>query len=80
MRESRTERQEFFRDDYASQAIRFVGPALVAVPRPAGKRQPYTNPAVSSKPHQRFMICTAWPLAPFTRLSSADVRMKFPVR
>jgi hypothetical protein len=38
------------------------------------------SPAVSSKPHHKFMICTAWPLAPFTRLSSAEVMMKLFVR
>lgn len=30
------------------------------------------NPAVSSKPHIRFMFCTACPAAPFTRLSITD--------
>ena len=40
----------------------------------------FEKPAVSSKPHQRFMICTAWPLAPFTMLSSALITMSRPVR
>ena len=39
-----------------------------------------TNPAVSGKPHKMFMLCTAWPLAPLTRLSSALITMSRPVR
>jgi hypothetical protein len=40
---------------------------------------PQVSPAVSGNPSQRFMIWTAWPLAPLTRLSSAEVSTKLPV-
>jgi hypothetical protein len=33
------------------------------------------SPAVSSKPEQMFIACTACPPAPFSRLSSAEVRI-----
>ena len=54
-------------------------------PPPTGRcapalKTPQTSPAVSGKPNQRFMICTAWPLAPLTRLSMAEVITKLPVR
>src|SRR5439155_20213503 len=39
-----------------------------------------TSPAVSGKPHRRLKHCTAWPLAPLTRLSSALRTMRRPVR
>ena len=38
------------------------------------------NPAVSGKPQMIFMLCTAWPLAPLTRLSSALITISRPVR
>src|SRR3989338_8828692 len=31
------------------------------------------RPSVSSKPHIRFMFCTAWPEAPLSRLSIAEI-------
>ena len=34
----------------------------------------------SAQPHITFMFCTACPAAPFTRLSSALIRMMRPVR
>ena len=46
------------------------------MPRKTGLR----SPSVSLNPDHRFMVCTAWPLAPFQRLSSAEVITKFPVR
>src|SRR5215475_3233195 len=30
------------------------------------------NPLFSSKPNIKFIFCTAWPAAPFTRLSNAE--------
>src|SRR5439155_495516 len=30
------------------------------------------SPMASAKPNMRFMFCTAWPAAPFTRLSITD--------
>jgi hypothetical protein len=41
-----------------------------------GPRQ--RSPAVSSNPYQRFIVWTAWPAVPLTRLSSAEVMMKLP--
>ena len=37
-------------------------------------------PRVSSRPSIRFAFCTAWPAAPFTRLSIADVTSSVGVR
>lgn len=38
------------------------------------------SPAVSSNPNMMFMFCTAWPAAPFTRLSVALMITMVPVR
>ncbi len=38
------------------------------------------NPAVSGQPLNKLRLCTAWPLAPLTRLSSALITMSRPVR
>src|SRR5262249_52966506 len=40
----------------------------------------HSNPVVSGNPQRMFMLCTAWPLAPFTMLSSALITTKRPVR
>ena len=38
------------------------------------------SPAVSSRPKLRFMFWIAWPAAPLTMLSMAEMAMKVPVR
>src|SRR5262245_21736460 len=38
------------------------------------------RPVSSGSPRIRFAHCTAWPLAPFTRLSSAERRTSVPLR
>src|SRR5271170_3678249 len=38
------------------------------------------KPSVSAKPQRMFMLCTAWPLAPLTMLSSALITISRPVR
>src|SRR2546425_1203749 len=40
----------------------------------------HINPAVSGKPQRMFMLCTAWPEAPLTMLSSALITSSRPVR
>src|SRR5262249_32700913 len=47
-------------------APQVLGPAL------QGTTATCVSPAVSGKPNIRFMFCTAWPDAPFTRLSMTD--------
>ncbi len=39
-----------------------------------------SSPNVSSSPNMMFMFCTAWPLAPFSRLSSLAVMIHSPGR
>src|SRR5216684_763664 len=39
-----------------------------------------SSPVVSAMPSMTFMSCTAWPEAPFTRLSIAETRMARPER
>ena len=43
-----------------------------------GKSGSCSNPVVSAMPSMAFMSCTAWPEAPFTRLSIAETRMARP--
>src|SRR5205085_5806116 len=38
------------------------------------------SPSVSAKPAMMFAFCSAWPAAPFTRLSMADVTSSVGVR
>src|SRR6185312_229674 len=43
-----------------------------------GKSGSCSNPVVSAMPSMAFMSCTAWPEAPFTRLSITETRMARP--
>src|SRR5262249_20106478 len=45
-----------------------------------GNSATWVSPKVSGKPSIRFMFCTAWPDAPFTRLSRAAMTMARPGR
>src|SRR5690606_21526492 len=40
----------------------------------------FCNPSLSERPKSRLKLCTAWPPAPFPRLSSALIRITRPVR
>src|SRR5207248_1957019 len=46
--------------------------------RPSASCDPHNNPVLSSIPSITFMFCTAWPDAPFSRLSMTDTRTARP--
>ena len=62
------------RERTGERGIRLRAPADLDDARHGG------NPAVSSRPSIRFAFCTAWPAAPFRRLSIADVTSSVGVR
>ena len=43
-----------------------------SIPCPHGITASCSRPAFSGRPNMMFMFCTAWPEAPFTRLSITD--------
>src|SRR3569833_1152911 len=66
---------------FSVRGIRAVaGAAENAEALECARSRHHTNPVVSANPQRIFMLCTACPLAPFTRLSSALITMSRPVR
>src|SRR5262249_52724779 len=69
--------QPLYRGDDCRQ-VRAILEELAAKFQYEGSGNRHSKPTLSSMPSMTFMFCTAWPDAPFSRLSMTETRMTRP--